>query len=170
MSRHDPQLVLSLPASRTWGGRRPGAGRKRGPGSGLAHQSRAELRKLPAHVTLRMAAGVPSLRTLPIVRAIERTFARGCARPDFRLVHYSLQSNHAHLIVEADDRAALGRGMMAIGTRLALAVNRVTKRTGPVLADRYHVHVLSTPREVRNALRYVLLNARKHAASSERKA
>lgn len=117
-----------------------------------------------------MAAGVPSLRTLPIVRAIERTFARGCARPDFRLVHYSLQSNHAHLIVEADDRAALGRGMMAIGTRLALAVNRVTKRTGPVLADRYHVHVLSTPREVRNALRYVLLNARKHAASSERKA
>jgi hypothetical protein len=67
------------------------------------------------------------------------------------------------LIVEADDRAALGRGMMAIGTRIALAVNRVAKRSGRVLADRYHVRLLPTPREVRNALRYVLLNARRHA-------
>jgi hypothetical protein len=100
---------------------------------------------------------------VPIVRAIERSFARGCARPGFRLVQYSLQGNHAHLIVEADDRAALGRGMMAIGTRIALVVNRVTKRSGRVLADRYHVRLLPTPREVRNALRYVLLNARRHA-------
>ena len=56
----------------------------------------------------------------------------------------------------------LGRGMMAIGARLARAVNRVAKRTGPVLADRYHFRLLRTPREVRNALRYVLLNARRH--------
>ena len=53
--------------------------------------------------------------------------------------------------------------MMAIGTRIALAVNRVGKRSGRVLADRYHVRLLPTPREVRNALRYVLLNARRHA-------
>jgi len=79
-------------------------------------------------------------------------------------VHYSLQGNHAHLIVEADDRAALGRGMMAIGTRLALAVNRVAERAGRVIADRYHVRLLATPREVRNALRYVLLNAEARAA------
>jgi len=169
MASRDPQLSLSLPDQRRWGGRRRGAGRKRRPTSGLAHKSRVELRKLPAHVTLRMVAGLPSLRTVPILRAIERTFARGCARPDFRLVHYSLQGNHAHLIVEADDRAALGRGMMAIGARLALAVNRVAKRTGRVLADRYHVRPLATPREVRNALRYVLLNARKHAAETAAK-
>jgi hypothetical protein len=31
-----------------------------------------------------------------------------------------------------------------------------------VLADRYHLRILRTPREVRNALTYVLLNARKH--------
>ena len=92
---------------------------------------------LPAHVTLRLRADLPSLRTLRVVREIERTFAAGCARPDFRLVHYSLQGNHAHLIVEAHDRDALGRGMMAIGARLARAINRVAERSGRVLADRY---------------------------------
>jgi hypothetical protein len=121
-------------------------------------------RPLPAHVTLRVRTDVPSLRTVPIVHEIERTFSGGCSRDGFRLVHYSLQGNHAHLIVEARDRDALGRGMKAIGARLARAVNRVARRVGPVLADRYHVRLLPTPKEVRNALRYGLLNARRHAA------
>lgn len=117
-----------------------------------------------------MRSDVPSLRTPPIVREIERTFAHGCARPGFRLVHYSLQGNHAHLIVEARDRDALGRGMKAIGARLARAVNRVASRDGRVLADRYHVRLLPTPKEVRSALRYVLLNARRHAAAVKSRA
>lgn len=100
---------------------------------------------------------------MPIVRAIERTFAVGCERSDFRLVHYSLQGNRAHLIVEARDRDALGRGMKSIGARLARAVNRIANRKGRVLADRYHLRLLPTPNEVRTALRYVLLNARRHA-------
>jgi hypothetical protein len=79
------------------------------------------------------------------------------------MVHYSLQSNHVHMIVEAKDAEALGRGMMSIASRLARAVNRVFSRKGRVLADRYHARVLTTPREVRNALAYVLLNARRHA-------
>lgn len=135
----------------------------------MRHASRDRFRKLPAHVTLRVRPGLPSLRTVAIVRAIERTFAHGCERPDFRLVQYSLQGNHAHLIVEADHREALGRGMMAIGSRLARAVNRAAGRSGAVLADRFHARLLATPREVHRALRYVLLNARRHAASATRK-
>ncbi len=99
---------------------------------------------LPAHVTLKVRAA-------------------GCARTAFRLVHYSLQDNHAHLLVEARDRDALGRGMKAIAARLARAVNRVAGRRGPVLKDRYHHRVLPTPREVHRALRYVLLNAQRHS-------
>jgi REP element-mobilizing transposase RayT len=110
---------------------------------------------------------VPSLRDPRIVRQIERTFANGCRRPGFRLVQYSLQGNHAHLIVEASDQETLGRGMMAIGTRLALAVNRVARRTGRVIAERYHHRLLPTPREVHRALRYVLLNARRHSAKAK---
>ena len=161
------QLNLTLPAPKRWGGRREGAGRKPGERPAVRHRSRPNFRRsLPAHVTLRVRPDVPSLRTVPIVREIERTFAGGCERPGFRLAHYSLQGNHAHLIVEADDRRALARGMMAIATRIARAVNRIARRNGRVFADRYHVHMLPTPREVHRALRYVLLNARRHAAAA----
>ena len=167
MTHRDPQLSLSLPCPRRWGGRRPGAGRKPGKQPRTRHLSRPHFRRpLPAHVTLRVRSDVPSLRNVPIVHEIERTFGDGCVRPGFRLVHYSLQGNHAHMIVEAQDRAALGRGMKAIAARLARAVNRVAKRHGPVIADRYHSRMLSTPREVHHALRCVLLNARHHAASA----
>lgn len=130
--------------------------------------SRVPFRRLPAHVTLRLRSGLPSLRSGPIVAEIARVFRVARARPGFRLVHYSLQSNHAHLVVEAVDAAALGRGMMALAARLARAVNRIAGRTGAVLADRYHARVLRTARECRNALRYVLLNARRHAARDDR--
>jgi hypothetical protein len=66
------------------------------------------------------------------------------------------------MIVETDDHVALGRGMKAVGTRIALTVNRVFGRCGKVTAGRYHVRHLKTPRHVRNALRYVLQNIRKH--------
>jgi len=124
----------------------------------------------PAHVTLKLMPDLLSLRNKKVVRALESTFAAGCDRSEFRLVHYSLLGNHAHLLVEARDQHALGRGMMAIGSRLALAVNRVMgRKKGRVVADRYHARLLRTPREVRNALRYVLLNARHHAVVAARK-
>lgn len=170
MARRSSQLSLMLPAPRRWGGRRAGAGRKPGTNPALPHAPRGAFPKtLPAHVTLRLRSNLPSLRNVRVVQEIERTFAAGCARRGFRLVHYSLQGNHAHLIVEAHDRAALGRGMMAVGARVARAVNRVARRKGPVLADRYHVRLLPTPKEVRGALRYVLLNARRHAAQAQAK-
>lgn len=166
MPFRSPQLPLALRAVPRWGGSRTGAGRKPGKKRRVPHATRGRFKGLPAHVTLRVRSNVPSLRTVRIVREIERTFAGGCERPGFRLIHYSLQGNHAHLVVEANDRDALGRGMNAIGARLARAVNRAAGRTGRVLADRYHHRVLSTPREVHRVLRYVLLNARRHAANA----
>jgi REP element-mobilizing transposase RayT len=166
MSRIAEQLELDRVRH---GGRRPGAGRKPGPNPRIRHRSRIGFsHRLPCHVTLKVREGVPSLRTVELVRELVRSFTASCERNDFRLVQYSIQGNHAHLIVEADDEAALGRGMKAIGSRVARAVNRVFRRSGPVLADRYHLHVLRTPREVRNALAYVLLNARRHAARAGR--
>ncbi len=78
-------------------------------------------------------------------------------------MHYALLGNHAHLIVEAKDRHALGRGMKSVTMRIVRAVERAFAWRGKVLADRYHMRILKTPREVRNAIRYVLLNARRHA-------
>ncbi|MGI9431691.1 MAG: transposase, partial [Myxococcota bacterium] len=95
---------------------------------------------------------------------IEQSFARACERGSFRVVHYSIQSDHGHFLVEANGRDALGRGMKSLAARFARAVNRALQRRGPVLADRYHLRVLRSPRQVRNALAYVLLNARRHLA------
>jgi hypothetical protein len=147
-----------------WGGCRRGAGRKPGSRRPVPHRRREGIiARVPGHVTVKMRADVPSLRSIALVGALERTFRCVRMRSDFRLVHYSLQTTHARLLVEAADADALARGMMAVGARIARAVNRVCRRTGPVLAERFHVRPLRTPREVRNALAYVLLNARRHA-------
>ena len=135
-----------------WGGKRKGAGRKRASERpSVPHDARPELAaRHPVHVTLRVARGLPSLR----VGRRERF--------GLRLVQYSVQSNHLHLLVEAEGRASLSRGMQGLAVRMARALNRAWQRTGKVFADRYHAHVLRTPREVRHALAYVLGNARKH--------
>ena len=112
---------------------------------------------------------MPSLRSVKLVRELEDSFATlREQRRDFRIVQYSLQGDHAHFIVEAKDRRSLGHGMKALSARLARAVNRVFRRSGAVLKDRYHLHLLKTPREVRSAIAYVLLNARHHARRPSR--
>jgi hypothetical protein len=45
---------------------------------------------------------------------------------------------------------------------IALAVNRVLGRKGKVVGDRYHARPLTTPRQMRTSMVYVLLNFRKH--------
>jgi REP element-mobilizing transposase RayT len=79
-----------------------------------------------------------------------------------RVCHFSIQYDHLHLLVEARDREALSRGMQGLASRLARAVNRALNRRGRVWADRYHARALTTPREVRSALVYVLMNWKKH--------
>jgi len=159
----DTQLALRFP---TRGGRRRGAGRKPSTQPRIRHRSRLAITEShPALVTIKVRSGLPSLRRRSVVRAFERSLlALRAARRDFRVIEYSLQSNHAHFVVEAANAAELGRGMKALGTRFARVVNRVFGRRGAVLRDRYHLRVLRTPREVRSALAYVLLNVRKHRA------
>jgi REP element-mobilizing transposase RayT len=111
---------------------------------------------------LRLRAGLPSLRRERARLAIERAFSLGAERAGFRLVHYSIQSNHLHLIVEAHDRRALSRGMQGLTVRIARALNALWDRNGAVFADRYHARALRTPREMRNALVYLLRNAQHH--------
>jgi len=102
------------------------------------------------------------LRVKKVIRAFRRSLRQVLARDDFRLVVYSIQRNHLHLIVEAKDNDAMASGMKAVASRLARVVNRVFNRSGKVVDGRYHMQALTTPREVRNALAYVLLNVRKH--------
>ena len=161
------QLALAF---RTWGGKRNRAGRPpKGAVAGVSHLKRPSLsRHHPSHVTLRILAGLPSLRADALFERVQSALARAQQRFGFRLVHYSVQSNHLHLIAEAEDERSLTRGMQGLCVRVARAVNRVLSRKGRVFADRYHARTLRTPRAAQLALRYVLLNARKHHASRSR--
>jgi REP element-mobilizing transposase RayT len=152
---------LAFPPPRTWGGKRKGAGRKpKGPRPLVAHQARPDHdARHPCHVTKRFAFELPSLRVL---FSTVRDQIAASHKEGFRILHFSLQDDHLHLIVEADDREALSRGVQGLSIRVARAVNDALGRRGAVWEDRYHARDLRTPREVRNALRYVLLNRHKH--------
>jgi REP element-mobilizing transposase RayT len=104
------------------------------------------------------------LRSKGEYAALRAAFAAGCDRNGFRLTHYAVLDDHLHFLVEARDRRALSRGVQGLLIRVAKALNRLWQRSGTVFADRYHDRILKTPREVRNALVYVLANGKKHAA------
>lgn len=156
------QLALKFPAR--WGGARRGAGRKPGERGSVPHRARPRHRAgEPAHVTLRSRlAPLRSQHVFPTVRlALARAARRDPAR--FRVLHFSVQRDHLHLIVEAADARALSSGVRSVAIRVARCVNDLLSRKGPLWADRWHGRPLRTPREVRNALVYVLANFRKHA-------
>ena len=115
------------------------------------------------HVTLRVADDVPNLRRVQPFRRIEDAFQEGKDRFGFRVTHCSVQSNHLHLIAEAENRVSLARGMKGLEVRIARGVNHALGRRGPLFAERYHAHVLRMPREVRHAIDYVLANWFRHA-------
>ena len=146
------------------GGPRPGAGRKpNGRHAGVAHTKRPALAgRHPVHATMRLAPGLPSLRRSCTLALLQRVFLQGRVRAGFRLVHFSIQTNHVHLLVEAEDATHLSRGLQGLAIRIARGLNARWRRRGSVFADRYHARALRTPREVRHALVYVLANARKH--------
>jgi REP element-mobilizing transposase RayT len=169
--RLSPQLALDL-RERTHGGARPGAGRPRVKDKDrgfIAHGVRPSHRKGdPVHVTLRVKKGIPSLRRQSLERVVklallkQRNALDEAGAKHFQVVHFTIQSDHLHLIVEAPDKRGLARGVAGLEIRIARRLNRLLGRKGRFWKERYHRHDLRTPTETRNALRYVLLNAQKH--------
>ena len=105
-------------------------------------------------------ASCPSLRALALFAAIRDSIAQVDSSV-FRVLHFSVQQDHVHAIVEAAKRDELTRGVQGLAIRIALAIKRIAP-VRKVWADRYHARALTTPREVRHSIAYVLLNFRKH--------
>lgn len=165
MGRRRTPRQLELPLERNWGGRRKGAGRRpKGERAGVPHDPRPELDgRTPLHVTLRMLPHVFNLRSRRSFRRIAHGLAAALFLPDFRVVAFSVQGNHVHLIVEAEDKGALGRAMRSICSRIARGLNQMMRAEGRVFEDRYHSRPLRSPTEVANALGYVIGNFASHA-------
>jgi REP element-mobilizing transposase RayT len=159
--KRSKQLLLDL---RTHGGKRRGAGRKpKGDKPLVSHAARPEFhRPTPVHVTLKVARDVPNLRSSRRFREITRCFAASRGLHGLRLVDFSVLSNHLHLVVEADSKRSLSRGVQGLSVRLARSLNQLFGRRGKLFADHHHSRLLKTPTEVANAIGYVRNNANHH--------
>ena len=157
----------SAGAARTWGGKRKGAGRPKTVGVVQRVKRPQFPRRYPLHVTLKVRPEVGNLRTNKIFAQIQQAFFHGHDRFGMQMVEFSVQGNHIHLVVEAEDRECLWRGLQGLNVRIARAVNRVLKRKGKVFGDRYHARVLKTLAEVRNVVHYVRNNVRKHRPETD---
>ena len=162
----NPQQELPF---RQWGGKRRGAGRKRkSPRPSVKHRVRHAFRNGALHVTTRVCDSVWNLRSQRCFNALRQALQKGCNRFGVRLIHFSIQGNHLHLIVESPDQIELGRAIKGLLVRMARALNKVMDRRGQVFADRYHAHLLRSPREAAHAVRYLLDNWRVHAQQDGR--
>jgi putative transposase len=169
------RAIVEAPSARpTWGGRRAGAGRPRKAAKDrtfVAHAARpVHKRRHPTHVTLRAKRGLPSFRHQRVQQLLREVLARQAFRryrDHFQVVHYSIQSNHLHLLIEATDKRSMRSGVSGLVIAFAKRLNELLERlTGKVWGDRYHSRDLTTPSAVRNALVYVLQNFKKHGATT----
>jgi REP element-mobilizing transposase RayT len=147
------QLKLNLNRGRH-GGRREGAGRRRTHSEGVAHREReCVTSRTPLHINFKYRVLIKNKACLKILKgAIINARKTGLG-----VVHFSLQHNHVHLIVEAPDNKTLTKGMRSLTVTFAKRL-----RKGKVQLERYHLHVLRTLKETRNAVKYVLFNEQRH--------
>jgi REP element-mobilizing transposase RayT len=117
---------------------------------------------------MKVRSGITSLRGRSAFDRVLRSLRLMRVELGAMVTHYSVQRDHVHLMVEASDTSRLSRGMQGLAVRIARGVNRAMNRKGAVFADRFHDRVLRSPRQVRNALAYVLCNARKHGLAPSR--
>jgi len=153
------------------GGKRRGAGRPpKGKRAGSPHKERPYLHaRYPVHVVLRVIRAVGNLRRRCVYQAIREATLTTALREDFRIVHLSIQRTHIHLLVEADSAQALSSGMQGFQISAAKHLNAAIskgkpgpRRRGTVFPDRYHAEIITSPRQARHAISYVLSNFRKH--------
>src|SRR5262245_19351572 len=161
------QLILFKPR----GGKRRGAGRPpKGTRAGSPHKERPFLHaRYPVHVVLRVVSAVGSLRRRCVYQAIRDATLTTARREDFRIVQISIQRTHVHLLVEANDKLALARGMQGFQISAAKHLNAAiskgkpgSRRRGVVFPDRYHAEIIRSPQQARHALSYVVNNWRRH--------
>jgi REP element-mobilizing transposase RayT len=166
LERKDRVVVRQLRERAAGKKRKPGPGRPKKPGS-ISHRARPALARDSAlHVTLKLKPGLPRLRGRKPFNAIAAAFRKYAEGNGFRLVHFSVQHDHLHLMVEADGKAMLSRGMqrlvISISRRLNLLWGEGKRWLGRLFRERYHAHRLKTPTEVRHAWIYLMHNAVKH--------
>lgn len=114
------------------------------------------------HITARARKGLPSFRAQRIASLV-LLLMRRLNDAGFQIVHFSVQTNHIHLIVEAKDREIIIKKMSGFMISFAKRLNAMLGRArGKVWDDRYYRRDIDSSRDMKNVLAYVFGNAKKH--------
>ncbi len=130
---------------------------------GIRHRRREYIgRPHSLHVTVKLnRADIKNKSILKILRyAIQRARFRG-----LRVVHYTLEHNHVHLLIEGESNLMLSKGMQGLGVSLAKKINSLLRIKGQRYKHRYHLRILRSASQVRNVINYILKNGMKHGTA-----
>ena len=125
------------------------------------------------HITMRALRGLPSFRAQVIfqmmMKILRNQTALGKAKRKytdvFRVLHFAIQDNHVHVMVEADDARALRSGVSGLVIAFARQLAKLFGRKKlKVWAERFHSREVGSPQDVVNTLQYIFQNYKKHGA------
>jgi REP element-mobilizing transposase RayT len=139
-----------------------GAGRPAINDPGIRHRERPILTKPTSlHLTVKILRAKAKLKNKIILSILKRSIMNA-RKKGLRVIHYSLEYDHIHLLIEADDNFILGKGMQAFGVTFSKALNRMRKMRGAVYKHRYHFRKIIGARQLKNVLNYLFTNGLKH--------
>lgn len=132
---------------------------------GIRHTCRPHIRmKTPLHLTIKVRSNKADIQNKIILKALHRAIMRARIK-GLKVLHYALEYNHVHLLIEADNNKNLHKGMQAFGITIAKAINKFKRDKGAVYKHRYHFRQISSLRDFSNVLNYIFHNGIKHGSS-----
>lgn len=139
-----------------------GAGRPRIHDPGISHRKRPCLKKPSSlHLTIKVKRIKAEMKNRTVLILLKRAILNA-RKQGLRIIHFSLEYDHVHLLVEAADNLVLGKGMQAFGVTLSKAINRLKKLNGEVYKHRYHFRKITSTRELKVVMNYIFSNGMKH--------
>lgn len=141
------------------------AGRKAFHDPGIRHTARPVLTKPSSlHLTIKVQKIKADIKNKMILTMLKKAILNA-RRMGLKVIHYSLEYDHVHLLIEADNNVILGKGMQSLGVTLSKAINRTKRIKGRVYKHRYHFRKINSARELKNVMFYIFNNGVKHGAS-----
>ncbi|MBC7711716.1 MAG: transposase [Rhizobacter sp.] len=132
---------------------------------GIRHISRPKvLKPTPLHLTIKVRSNKADIQNKIILKSLHRAIIRGRLK-GLKIIHYALEYNHVHLLVEACNNIVLHKGMQALGITFSKGINKFKKVNGAVYKHRYHFRQISSHRDFRNVLNYIFNNGVKHKST-----
>ena len=155
-TRKSTQLILLNPKR---------AGRPAIHDKGIRHTTRPLIKKpTPLHLTIKVRENKADIQNKIVLKSLHRAIMRGRLK-GLKIIHYTLEYNHVHILVEAKNNRVLHQGMQSFGITLSKAINRFKKAKGTVYKHRYHFRQISSLRDLRNVVKYILNNGVKHRST-----